>query len=103
MVMLTTGNILKRVHFGEHNNVIAYSDLKDFDCSVRSVDALGIKYVIKGQENYFIDGKHFPVNENQYLLVNVDQDFQAVIDKSRAVGYCININKAVLSSVNYAK
>ncbi|HEY1040209.1 MAG TPA: AraC family transcriptional regulator [Bacteroidia bacterium] len=89
-----------------NENKAAFSRLSDFARSSETpAQVIGIKYVIKGRENYSIDHKTYSVKNDCFFLVNPNRKFEMILDDQEpTTGICINLEKKVLADVfnNYS-
>lgn len=74
---------------GEIRHSSFYSLSKDF----KDKSCLSFKYVLKGQEQYAVDGKTYEVNEKQVLFFADNKAYEARIEHPRLTrGLCIDLN-----------
>lgn len=84
------------------DNKLAFSKLGDFARSAETAaNIIGIRYVIKGCENYTLNRKTHNVKDGSFLLINPDQKFDTVLDNGQepTTGLCINLDKELLKEV----
>ncbi|MEY4110272.1 MAG: hypothetical protein RLZZ46_627, partial [Bacteroidota bacterium] len=61
---------------------------------------LGIKFVLSGEETYFIEGKKFIVKEGEYLLGNTRFNTEVAIKSDRGVsGICIDLSPNIVTQI----
>ncbi|MCD6066503.1 MAG: hypothetical protein K0S33_1329 [Bacteroidetes bacterium] len=84
-----------------NDNKAAFSRLKDFSrAGETSSNFIGIKYVIKGCENYRVNKKTYSVKDGCFLLVNPNLKFEVLLDTPEpTTGLCFNIEKRLLTDV----
>ncbi|MGZ5255567.1 MAG: helix-turn-helix domain-containing protein [Flavitalea sp.] len=81
-------------------NRISFSSIAR--CSLRQNDAptYSIKYVNKGTEHYFLDGRKYSVSAGKYLIVNSGQSLDVeVLSKTNVNGFCAHFKPAFLHAV----
>ena len=80
-------------------NEIRLSRVNQFDGDI-PFKGIGIKYVVSGQELYFVNKKKFKVEQGQYLLGN---DFTTaavkIKQKEPVVGLCIDLSPQIIREV----
>lgn len=82
-------------------NRVNHSRLKEYNEHVNSSIACGIKFVIKGTENYLINNTVHTVKENQFLLINKGQNFYcSVREKNVVEGICLYLEDSLLQTVH---
>jgi len=61
---------------------------------------LGLKFVTQGQENYWLQGKHFNVANGKYLLVNETlPTLDITIKNAQTCGVCIDIDVTLVNEL----
>ena len=53
---------------------------------------LSFKYVLSGNENYVVDGKHFSMEKGQAIFFKGGKSYQGFIDCDKTMGLCIDLN-----------
>ena len=72
-------------------SIMNYSVLKELDCKV-PFKRFSIKYVIAGEETYFVNGKRYAIKSDEYLIANQFAEGSVIIDSKTPVkGLCIDI------------
>jgi AraC family transcriptional regulator len=85
----------------EKNNAIVFSKLSSLKFAGACSPAIGIKYVLSGEENYFIEKKVYNVTPQNFLLVNAKHPFSASIPANQtAVGLCIDVSEDIIKEVH---
>lgn len=80
-----------------HYNKVIYSSLNSFE-SKRSSRGLSVKYVHRGNENYYLGDKRYAVNAGQFLLVNHQQEVATAVHSRVAVeGICLYFDPEMVS------
>lgn len=94
-------NVKQASSFPTGGNFIAYSELDNFEAPMTRRDVVGLKYVIKGEENYIINGERHRVKPGQLLVVDELIKGEAFNSKNTgtAVGICINIDRKLVNDV----
>jgi AraC-like DNA-binding protein len=84
-----------------NENKAAFSKLQDFSRVAETAsDVVGIKYVIKGCENYTLHRKTYQVKDGCFFLVHANQQLEIQIGtRESATGLCFNIEKTLLNDV----
>jgi AraC family transcriptional regulator len=84
------------------SNKMAYSKLHEISHERKDpTSEIGIKYVIGGEERYFLNRKTQRVKEGFSLLVNRGQIYDTILPYSRqeVKGICINLDMGLLNEV----
>ncbi|MCE3225456.1 MAG: hypothetical protein K0S32_7 [Bacteroidetes bacterium] len=83
------------------DNKAAFSQLRDFArTAITPSNVIGIKYVIKGCENYYLDQRTHSVKDGSFFLVNSNRKLETLLDSGKTTtGLCFNIEKKLLSDV----
>ena len=71
-------------------------------CSLQQYDAptISIKYVTRGTEHYFMDGKKYSVGAGKFLVVNNEQPLDVEVRSKKNVnGFCIHFKPVLLYDV----
>jgi AraC family transcriptional regulator len=86
-------------NFAERSgNFVIYSSLTQFDAVVPFRN-FAIKYVSEGTEHYTVNGRDYPLKNNEYLLGNKTCVGQVAVDSKKYVkGICIDIEQDILSA-----
>ncbi len=72
---------------------IRYSRYYSLNKKFNDKSNLSFKYVLKGQEHYVVDGKHFEIKEKQVLFFSNNKPYEGFIDyPSITQGLCIDLN-----------
>jgi AraC-like DNA-binding protein len=85
-----------------NGNTLNFSSLNEFLIEGQKQKAgPGIKYVISGEESYFIDKHVNRVREGACLLVNEGQKFDTLLQyqKEPVIGLCLSIDTKMLNDV----
>jgi AraC-like DNA-binding protein len=78
-------------------NLVNYSIFKTLDSRI-DFRSFSIKYVVEGQERYFVDDHVYDVSAGQYILANEYASGKVEINsKSWVKGICIDVSPALLS------
>lgn len=92
-------NLAPRVN----SNAVVFSRLSAIAFPSMKSSAVGIKYVLEGEEKYFMGNKIHRITGQKFLVVNPMQEFSASIDSNTiAVGLCIDINTRMFVDVHHA-
>lgn len=85
-----------------NGNTLNFSSLNEFTYEgQKQAIGPGIKYVVCGEENYFINHKRNRIRDGACLLVNEGQTFDTLLpyQKNPAVGLCLSIDPALLNDI----
>ncbi len=85
--------------FPANGNFLAFSELHSFHAPMMRREVVGLKYVLKGEENYVVNGLRHRIKPGQLLVVDDLQRGEAFNGPETAVGICINIDKKMLNEV----
>lgn len=86
--------------FPQQENGIVHSKISNYEHKYDK-PTLSLKYVIKGKENYKIDGYTYAVKPQEYLLVNADRDYSTSSAYKNQIdeGICLYIEKNTIWQV----
>jgi AraC family transcriptional regulator len=77
-------------------NLVNFSSFSELDTPFQT-PAYAIKFVLEGEEDYYVEGRRFKVKQGEFLLVNPCRNARVVIDSGKMVkGMCIDINPVLL-------
>jgi len=82
-----------------NGNFMVFSELESFHAPMVRREVIGLKFVMSGEENYVINGKHHKVKPGQLLVVDELETGEAFNSRQKAVGLCINIDKNLVNHV----
>ncbi|MEM6686562.1 MAG: AraC family transcriptional regulator, partial [Bacteroidota bacterium] len=88
--MIKTG-----IHTCYHGNLgeIRRSNLFKLQKDFEEKPSLSFKYVLAGQEEYIVDGKHVSLRKGDALFFKDEKQYQAFVDSQEAtIGLCIDLN-----------
>lgn len=78
------------------SNRIFYSKVNDFEGTLVP-SHFSLKIPISGIEDYVVGGRKYQVDENSYLLTNIDQDIEAQVKSDKdVIGLCVGFSKAFM-------
>lgn len=80
---------------------MVFSELRSFAAEMTRRDVVGLKYVMRGEENYVLNGKRNRVKAGQLLIVDDFTRGEAFNPASTGIasGLCINLDKKLVSEV----
>ncbi len=104
---LNARNYIHYTQAGQLNNVatdgnfIAFSELSAFHAALTPKPVVGLKYVLRGEENYVVNGTLNRVKSGQLLVVDQLESGEAFCKPAvqKTIGLCINIDKALVDEV----
>lgn len=80
----------------ELNNYIVRSSVRSFSQESKN-SGLSVKYVIRGQEDYRIDGKKHLLSSGQFLVVNKGQEIECQLNGNQPIeGLCMYLDDSLL-------
>jgi AraC-like DNA-binding protein len=85
-----------------NGNTLNFSSLHEFSKEGQvQPGGPGIKYVLSGEENYFIGKHRNRIGDGACLLVNEGQTYDTLLpyQKERATGICLSINSTMLNDI----
>jgi AraC family transcriptional regulator len=85
-----------------NGNTLNFSSLHEFAYEGQTqAGGPGIKYVLRGEENYFIDKRINRIRDGACLLVNEGQTFDTLLhyQKEPAVGLCLSLDVKMLNDI----
>jgi AraC family transcriptional regulator len=84
-------------------NALRLSKVQQLDGAIK-FKGFSAKFVISGEETYFVNNKKFVLKENEYIIGNNSSESTILIDtKIPAKGLCIDISEKIIKDViNYA-
>jgi AraC-like DNA-binding protein len=89
----------KTVYEDHSKNAIRISEFRNLHCET-PFRGLGIKYVLYGEETYFVNGKKFLVKEGEYLIGNDLSETQVKIESQKNVrGICIDLSSELIKEI----
>lgn len=92
-------NDTAKSHSKQSSNCIVYSDLDEYQAVLYS-GHYGIKLPLQGVESYYLEGRKFEVNHDQFLITNPEIKTEIVIDSPSSVtGLCIGMTKEFMLSL----
>jgi AraC-like DNA-binding protein len=87
------------IYQDESQNAIRFSKIKKIEAEV-PFTGFGIKYVVSGEENYFLNHKKFTVKEGEYIIGNdFTKSIVQINHKQPVEGICIDISAPIVSEV----
>ncbi|MFN8700166.1 MAG: helix-turn-helix transcriptional regulator [Flavobacteriales bacterium] len=89
----------QNIYQDERKNEIRLSKISKIEAEV-PFTGFGIKYVVSGEEQYFLNHKKFVVREGQYIIGNdFTKSVVQINHKQPVEGICIDISPQVISEV----
>lgn len=81
-------------------NTVIHSKVKGFTHQFNEEPTTSIKYVVKGEEAYRIDGHTYRVQSNEFLIVNNGRAYEGHTDhRHEAEGVCIYLHNDIIGNV----
>lgn len=95
IISLDNDTELQKFNVGDGNSVV-FSSLNTFHHKILGT-GFAIKYVHSGIEHYYLNNRHVPVKDNQYLLTNQSFNGKCEIESKAIVeGICINLDQNLI-------
>lgn len=89
----------KTLYKDDQKNAVRFSEITKMETEI-PFSGIGIKYVVRGEEQYFASRKKLTVKQGEYLLGN---DFTAAVvqinQKEPVQGLCIDISAEIMAEV----
>lgn len=76
---------------------IVYSHVRRYEWRETDASCFSIKYVLRGLENYTVNGHSHPVQDQQYLLINRQQSYEINLNsRTPVLGLCLFLSDGLL-------
>lgn len=85
---------------GKEVNHINFSSVKQCRLEKYEASTFSIKYITRGTEHYFLEGKKFSVGAGKFLVVNNGQPLDVLINSEQHVNsFCIHVDTKLVGDV----